>query len=823
MNMLGPSGFGAAKTMPVSCMRSIQRIFGNAWAGAIVLSVVAHAAGSRLTLVADGQPRAPIVLPAAPSEVERTAAHDLQDYLQKMSGATVPIKETGVPADGPAILLGESAAVKKLVGHLLTEQHLGPDGFVLKTFPDRLVIVGRKAPSDEPYHGTRYAVFALLEELGCRFFNPNPDGEHVPERKTLAVGALNVVSKADFIDRRPWNNGHIRPTLTESTRQAWQQWMVKNRLGSVVPIDHGHAYEQWCPSHRYFKEYPEYFSYVRERKQRIPMTAQEGQLCLSNPQVVKLAVEAARNQFDNGLKRSFSLSPNDTEEWCECAQCLAMDDPDPAIGLATRVLQFNNQVAAEVVRTHPGRLFPYLGEYGNMTGPPVRADGTVVLKAHPAVMNVVVMGKRFCQLHGVDDPDCPKNAEYRRRLDAWNHVVRHTLFYEWLVPGYRLSTPLTWIIGPRLRYYRDLGGLGYSGEILGRSPDNDLTLYIAAKMLWDADQDDRALIDEFFRLYYQEAAEPMEAYYRELNRVGRRPDYHYWHLPFSEWTPEVFRKLLPHLDRARRQARQPIVKRRIERDRIALKAFRLFMLAIDAHNQWQRKVTPAQQRKVLQASGNAIDFLTRIADQDIVADTWLRDSWLKPVREQVLSGEASQPVGARTIKGWSDEATFGDLWKQFEQIVQVPDVWRFRLDPDNRGETAKWFAAEASDDSWQDIRIGEFWEMQGHPDYNGLAWYRLRLAIPEAARDRKLLLYFGAADESAHVWINGRKAGHHDIGDAGWDRRFTIDITKFARPGEDNLIAVRVGDAMQMGGLWKSVKLVSPKAMPRGAAPDRRD
>lgn len=800
------------------------RVPGNAWVAVFILSVVSHAAGRSMTLVADGRPRAAIVLSAAPSDVERTAAGDLQGYLLKMSAVEVPVLETDALPDDPAILIGESAAVSRLVGRLLTGEHLGPDGFILKTFPDRLVVVGRKAhPSEYPYHGTRYAVFALLEELGCRFFTPNPDGEHVPERETLSVGDLDIVSRADFIFRSPWNNGYIRPTLTERTQQAWREWMMKNRLGWASPIDHGHAYEQWCSADRYFAEHPEYFTFMRARRRRIPMTAQEGQLCLSSPEVAQVAVEAARKRLVDGLARSFSLSPNDTREWCECGHCLAMDDPDPAIGLATRVLRFNNQVALEVGKTLPGRLFPYLGEYGNMTGPPVRDDGTVVLKAHPAVMNVTVMGKRFCALHVITDPDCPKNLEYRRRLDAWGQVVQNQMFYEWLNPGYRLSTPQTWIIGPRIRYYRDLGGLGYSGEILGRSPDNDLTLYIAARMLWDADQDDRALIEEFFRLYYQEAAAPMEAFYRGLNRVGRRPGFHNWLLPFEAWTPEVFRMLFTHLDRARQTALQPIIRRRVERDRVALTAYRTFMRAIDAHRKWQRESTPAQRQSALQAIDQAMEFLTTIADQDIVADKWLRDSRLRNLKNDILPGRASRPVGARTIRGWSDEDTFGDLWEQFEELVRVPDVWEFRLDPKNRGEAENWFRPDAADTSWEDIRVGEFWELQGHPDYNGLAWYRLRLPIPDAARGRKLLLYFGAADERAHVWVNGHEAGHHDIGDAGWDKRFAIDITRFARPGEDNLIAVRVGDTMAMGGLWKSVKLVSPKMMVEAAAPVGQD
>ena len=101
--------------------------------------------------------------------------------------------------------------------------------------------------------------------------------------------------------------------------------------------------------------------------------------------------------------------------------------------------------------------------------------------------------------------------------------------------------------------------------------------------------------------------------------------------------------------------------------------------------------------------------------------------------------------------------------------------------------------------------------MQGYPAYSGPAWYRVRFRIPSSAAGRKLLLYFGAADESAWVWVNGQYAGEHDVGPEGWNKRFAIDITKLTQPGQDNLIAVRVLDRQMAGGLWKSVTLLSPK------------
>ena len=614
-----------------------------------LLIFTSTASASSLTLVENGEPRATLVLGANPTDVDRAAAADLQRYLQKMSGAEVPIEETDKPPAGPAVLIGLSAAVKQLVDPFLDEEHLGGNGYILKSFPNRLVVVGHLAHESEyAFHGTRYAAFALLEELGCRFFNPNPDGEHVPDLPTIAVPALNVVSKPDFEYRGPWNNGRVLPTLTENTKTAWQSWFMKNRLGWVSKIRHGHAYEQWCSSDRYFDQHPEYFSYVRQKGRRIPMTSQEGQLCLSNPEVVQIAVAAARSIFQrNSTERSFSLSANDAEDWCECDRCRALDDPDPAIGVGTRLLHFNNQVAAEVSKTHPGRLFAYLGEYGiHHGGVPVRSDGTVALKAHPQVLNTIVMGKDFCILHGIDDPDCPNNAEYRRRLSRWRQVADNLLIYEWIEPGSRLSTPQTWIIGKRIRYYRDLGGVrGYSGEILGRSPDNDLTLYIVSRMLWDADQDDEAIIQEYFDLYFQEAAEPMEAYYRELNRVGKRPDKHDYVLGFEAFTPEVFNKLFPYLDRARDLARQDIIKRRVQRDRDALRAYQLFMDAHDCCAPWAKQSTPESREQGLSAIKAATDFLEQIADQDILAEDPLRGR-LEGVRRRLSDRNLSNDTHA---------------------------------------------------------------------------------------------------------------------------------------------------------------------------------
>jgi len=126
------------------------------------------------------------------------------------------------------------------------------------------------------------------------------------------------------------------------------------------------------------------------------------------------------------------------------------------------------------------------------------------------------------------------------------------------------------------------------------------------------------------------------------------------------------------------------------------------------------------------------------------------------------------------------------------------------------GERSGYFKTDFDDSKWKLLSINEFWEKQGYPGYDGTAWYRVTIDVPEDVRDRPLLLFFGAVDEMAWVWVNGQFAGEHNEGPMGWDKRFSVDVGKFVRRGK-NVIAVKVIDTSLAGGIWKSVKLVAEK------------
>ena len=64
--------------------------------------------GAGLTLVEAGSPRATIVVAAEASEKAKLAAEELQHYVKKISGATLPIQTDEKGATGTLVLVGRS-------------------------------------------------------------------------------------------------------------------------------------------------------------------------------------------------------------------------------------------------------------------------------------------------------------------------------------------------------------------------------------------------------------------------------------------------------------------------------------------------------------------------------------------------------------------------------------------------------------------------------------------------------------------------------------------------------------------------------------------
>lgn len=141
-----------------------------------------------------------------------------------------------------------------------------------------------------------------------------------------------------------------------------------------------------------------------------------------------------------------------------------------------------------------------------------------------------------------------------------------------------------------------------------------------------------------------------------------------------------------------------------------------------------------------------------------------------------------------------------------DRIVLPGEGWEFRTDPGDEGHIKGWCAG-GDGPGWSRISVGRTWESQGH-EYDGVAWYRVSFALPhKPARVTAVDLAFDGVDEGAWVWLNGEYIGSHDIGKAGWNKPFQLDVTQEIRWGGQNLLVVRVVDSAAAGGIWKPVRV----------------
>lgn len=117
-------------------------------------------------------------------------------------------------------------------------------------------------------------------------------------------------------------------------------------------------------------------------------------------------------------------------------------------------------------------------------------------------------------------------------------------------------------------------------------------------------------------------------------------------------------------------------------------------------------------------------------------------------------------------------------------------------------------AMDHDDSNWASVTLPHDWASaqpfvesanvsQGYRP-RGIGWYRRTLRLDPADRGKRLELHFGAIATASTIWINGSVVARNFSG----YNAITIDLTPFARFGDElNVIAVRV-DATQMEGWW---------------------
>lgn len=812
---------------------------------------------SSLTLVRGGKPASVIVIPDHPMPVEQFAAEELQYHLRKASGAELEIvTESAAPAETPWVALGAtklaSAARKQLAD-------LPPNSFVVARQGDRLILagddtdgpVGHKSGTlhnNRTRVGTLFAVYDILEnQLGCKWLWPGELGEVIAQRETIGLETTVRTHSPNLIHKRFRDYGmkdHIRrgfATRADADRFFRDQavWLRRHRFAMGADLDIRHAFTKWWD--RYGEEHPEYFNKLPDGTRRPDPVRAGGSpklvtMCVSNEEFQEKVVELWKQNRKPG-QHTFDVSENDGRASCTCEACMALDEPHPS-----NPVPMEERLAAARKAFNAGDK-DWTDALGSLSDRYARFMLAVQKQAEQIDPEVMVMNHAYsnyvlppqntklnerCIFAIVPPYQYPwvtqEELDQSRAIwDGWAAAgARLLLRPNYMRSGHGMPLIQPDVVGREFQHAFNHGLIGTDfGRLTGQFAAQGPALYMLVRKHTHPNRPVEDILAEFYD-GFGPASQAVEKYFTWWNalskslkseEVGPGLDYRmlgpgYLHRLMPKIvTPERLRTCWAMLDKALADAKgDPQATARVEFVRMGL-------THMDLMSDVQRRFD------AYQVSGDIWPYFRALKKLD-------------DYRRNVLSKTNASHMGF--LEGM-ENYTWDRSMLEFlgsidtDAVLPLPQDWRFRFDPENVGLKNGWFKPETEDDDWSSIEVTDVWENQlvgktwkaehGH-DYDGFGWYRLRFSLPAKPKPgTRYRLLFGAVDEACTVWVNGKKVLDRPYPYQGrtdsWSTPFEVDFTAVAKPGKENVLAVRVEDNSGHGGIWKPVQLVAGVSAPR--------
>lgn len=507
---------------------------------------------------------------------EKYAAQEFQQWFEEATGIHLPINSTAEQASNH-VYIGKSVALDKSKIDIDIEK-LGEEDFSVTVSEDSVAIVGGRP------RGTLYGIYQFLEDgLGIRFLTY--EHTYIPDTYTTEIPCGEYSYSPPFSFR--WS--YYRENSEEP------EFAAKLRVNTVTPQEKlgrntsqnliNHSFSWLVPFDKYGEEHPEYYALVDG--ERDTNTAGGGpQLCVTNPEVIEIAAESAIRYIEEhpGIK-NVSVSQADTDRYCRCEKCEELNEREGSPMGAQ--MAFVNAVAQRVEQIHPDVKVGTLA-YWYTRKPPKN------IKPRHNVQ-IQLCSIECCTLHPIDDSDCPKNIEFCRNMDGWGEICDDIWVWNYNTNfrAYDLPFPNLRSIGPNVRYFLNnnvkglfmqANGNGLSGEL------SDLRNYIISKMIWNPNYDDKGIQEEFVRLHYKEAAQPILDYIEMLHDNAEESGVHPGCFPSPEEVglrPEISRRAFDYFQQALELADDEEVRARVEKASIC--AYRTMIEAGGAMEKSERE------------------------------------------------------------------------------------------------------------------------------------------------------------------------------------------------------------------------------------------
>lgn len=465
-----------------------------------------------ITLALNGKTNYVIALAADAIPAERTAARELSEHLEKISGAKFAIKPEGtVKAEQSQILVGAGPRAKKL---LPTQnwKSLGTEGIVIKTVGKNLVLAGGRP------RGSLYAVYSFLEDsLGVRWWTPTEST--IPVQKNLRIPAQKIsyvpklqIREAHYDDYQLSYNPAFptRHKINGHFQHQTEEWGGHNSILGFV-----HTFDVLLPPEKYFKDHPEWYSDPDNGGKpctpasRMP-APQQSQLCLTNEEarreLTKNALELIRKDPSAGM---ISISQNDNENKYNGPKDLEIEAREGSP--AGPLLEFVNAVAADIEKEFPGFLVETLAyQYSRKAPKTVRPRKNVVI--------------RLCSIEAdfFRPLDSAANADFRDDMIAWKKIAPRLYVWDYLTnfKNAFMIHPNRPVLASNIRFFANNNAIALfeQGDSYthGTGDFVALRIWTLSQLMWNPDLDQRKVEDEFLNGYYGAAAPHLRAYFNTI-------------------------------------------------------------------------------------------------------------------------------------------------------------------------------------------------------------------------------------------------------------------------------------------------------------------
>lgn len=404
-----------------------------------------------------------IVIPENALEVERYAADELKKYIDIASGTDIAIKIDSEPVSDCEILVGETSRRPK-------DPSLEEEEYEIAATKGQLSICGGKG------RGTLYGVYTYLEKyLGWRWFSI--DTELVREEAAREIWAGEVFRQKPYYEYRncmfneAQANHELKAKLKFNT--AIGKKSSEKLGGSVEYCLHVHTFNRLCPPKVYFEEHPEYYA-LRDGERK------PTQLCLSNPDVLKIVTENALEELRKNKQHFISISQNDNVDYCQCEKCRAVDEEEGSpSGI---LLRFVNKVAEEIEKEFPDVKVDTLAYTYTRALPKItRPRDNVCIR---------LCSIECCFRHPYIDETCPDNISFCKDIRDWSAICKELYIWDYCTDfaHYCLPFPNYGVLLHNNKFFAEhnVKGMLSLGNYNGPGADlNQLKTYLFSKLYMD--------------------------------------------------------------------------------------------------------------------------------------------------------------------------------------------------------------------------------------------------------------------------------------------------------------------------------------------------